>query len=876
MTDMLRIKDALCRIYDEEGARIVFWNDPEKEFQTLLSSIELPDVNIVQLDRVGALEIKIRIEQDDSAGRFLLYSPAEEPDYEDDWLLDMRLFSRSFRADRASIILHELGLQNQMLRQHLADRRKFFDNKERLQKLKPLVTPTDTANDLDRKMIAILAKGEQPEIYNILRTLFHDYTETGRELDLDNPTANWMQIEKFDLAQSFWEIVKSNFGYAEEQPTLKNLLIRLMVTDYAHHLKSDLPTALANLVLPAQGQSNAVVFLAQWRDSSSKGSSYDLLSSEAAALIHLDEFLSGLTINELLDVMTFLAVEKTIASRLRGRVQNTADAINAEDVRSIALRRQAGHWASLTVVGDSNVPRKALNAVYDAVIFAADFFALRNQHRLGFDFTDAASMYGAYESELYNFDQLYRRFCEAADIAESQAWNILKPLREDVEACYANWFIPMLALAWGKFLEPTGSTALLNTWRIDKVPNQQDFFDRHVQPRLDEAEKRKVYVIISDAFRYEAAQELARELNGKYRFEAALSSQLGVLPSYTGLGIASLLPHQYLAYKSSGDILADGKPTKSMEQRGEVLSAVEGMACKASALIAMKKDDGREFVSRYRVIYVYHDAVDAVGDSPHTEEKTFQGVRTAIDELENLIGYIINSLNGTYVVITADHGFLYTESAPTEPDKSKIDQMPQGTIHAKKRYLIGYNLPESEAAWHGRTEISACAEGQMEYWIPKAANRFHFVGGARFVHGGAMLQEIVVPVITVRQIKGKSAKETKVKPVTVSVLGASHKITTNLHRFELIQVEPVSERVKPVILKVAVYEGDEPVTNIEKVTFESSSDKMDERKKWVRLTLSDRVYRKTTSYRLVLRDSETDIEQASVSVTIDRAFTDDF
>ena len=71
----------------------------------------------------------------------------------------------------------------------------------------------------------------------------------------------------------------------------------------------------------------------------------------------------------------------------------------------------------------------------------------------------------------------------------------------------------------------------------------------------------------------------------------------------------------------------------------------------------------------------------------------------------------------------------------------------------------------------------------MEFWIPKAANRFHFVGGARFVHGGAMLQEIVVPVITIKHKKDKSARgDTKIKSVTVHVLGTSHKITTNRHR----------------------------------------------------------------------------------------------
>ncbi len=90
--------------------------------------------------------MKIRLEREDPTGCYLLYAPMEEPDYESDWLLDIRLFSRSFRADRASILLDELGLgKKQDLRQHLADRRKFFDNKERLQKLKPLVTVEDTA-----------------------------------------------------------------------------------------------------------------------------------------------------------------------------------------------------------------------------------------------------------------------------------------------------------------------------------------------------------------------------------------------------------------------------------------------------------------------------------------------------------------------------------------------------------------------------------------------------------------------------------------------------------------------------------------------------------------------------------------------------------
>ena len=134
--DTRQIHDTLNRMYKEEGARIIFWNDPDNEFQTVLSALNLDGVNILQLNELGTLEVKIRVEREDPTGRYLLYSPSEEPDYENDWLLDVRLYSRSFRADRASILLNELGLKNLHLRQHLADRRKFFDNKERLQKLK--------------------------------------------------------------------------------------------------------------------------------------------------------------------------------------------------------------------------------------------------------------------------------------------------------------------------------------------------------------------------------------------------------------------------------------------------------------------------------------------------------------------------------------------------------------------------------------------------------------------------------------------------------------------------------------------------------------------------------------------------------------------
>lgn len=902
MSDQHQIHAALTRLFNEEGQRLVFWNDPDQEFQNTLPFLMLEGVTVLRLDEIGALETKIRLERDDPDGKFLLYSPTAEPDAEDDWLLDIRLYSRRFQADRASILLQDLGLTHQHLRTYLAERRPFFDAKDRLQKLKTLVTAEDIATDLDRKMIAVVVKADQPELFNLIHTLFDAWTQEsatdthGRnterekkevtdsssvsfpcpsvaEIDLDSPPAIWEPLEKFDLATPFWAMVKTTFGYEEERPTLKNFLLRLLLTDYAHHLKVEVPSALRGLLLPPSGRASAVVCLAQWRDSSSKGSSYDRLSAAAATLLRIDAHLSDLDIDPLTEVMTFLAVEQHIARSLRERVQTTAATINAEDVRAIATRRQTGHWASPNLADSIAAPRKAFHAVYAALIAAADFFALRNLHPQGFDFPTAATLYRAYEQELYRFDQLYRRFGEAADTTEEQGWDIVKALRADLEAHYVNGYLTDLALAWGRFIEPPGS--LLTHWQIPQAPNQYRFYDRQVQPCLDENENRRVFVIISDAFRYEAAQELTTELNGKYRFEATLTSQLGVLPSYTALGMASLLPHQTLAYRGT-DVLVDGQSSIASERNG-ILQSVGGLACQYDALMAMKKDAGREFVKDRRVVYIYHDTIDAIGDDGKTEGKTFAAVRTAISELVALVVHLINNLNGNHIVITADHGFLFTETARVETDKSPLKDKPASTLLAKKRYLIGQPLHDHDAAWRGQLRLTAGVMGDLEFWIPKGANVFHCAGGARFVHGGAMPQEIVIPVITVRHKKDKGSRgETRTRPVEVQVLGNSHRITTAQHRFQLLQMEPVSERVKPITLRVAVYEGEEPVTDLQTVKFESRSGHLDERKQWVSLVLKDRRYDKKTPYRLVLRDADTGIEQQSVEVMINRAFTDDF
>jgi hypothetical protein len=241
-----------------------------------------------------------------------------------------------------------------------------------------------------------------------------------------------------------------------------------------------------------------------------------------------------------------------------------------------------------------------------------------------------------------------------------------------------------------------------------------------------------------------------------------------------------------------------------------------------------------------------------------------------------LVRHIINSLNGSYVVVTADHGFLYESANPDATDKSVLDSRPTGTVVAKKRYLLGYNLPPADNVHRGATSVTANADGDMQFWVPRGTNRFHFSGGAKFFHGGAMPQEIVVPVIVVREREGDAAEATRARPATVHVLGSNFKITTNRHRFQLMQTEPVSDRVKPVTLLVAIYDGGTPITSVESVTFDSTSDNMNDRTKTVTLSLKSQAYDKRRQYPLILRNAEDQIEMQRIDTTIDLVFSNDF
>ena len=850
---------------------VVFWHDVEAEFASVVDNLQLDGVQLVRLDDTPTLQVKINIERAPGQ-RWLIYSTLPEPEPVQDWLLDVRLRSKSFRADTTSILLEELGLTTQALRHHLKDRAKFLRAKDRVDRLKRLVLPSDAALDLDRKMLAVLARADQPELFSVLQRLFGAMV-VNDEADLEPLPKGWQDIAANDLAPAFWALVQAQLGYSSHNPSLRELLLHIFVTDFYRSLEPAAPSQLAHLLLPDRKlAANVSVFLARWRSDLSHFTTYNALAQAMARELDVTALIAGLSAEQLAECMTFEDVELRVVQDLKQRIRLGAGA-NMDVVHGLIARRRDGHWAN-ALLASADQRTRALAACYDALTAAADFFSLKALHGSGFSFGDAATAFAQYRDALFRFDQLYRHFHTAADAVEPMGWAVLHELRSSIEGAYSGWFMPQLASAWAKVVE--GEQGLMSWWAVPEVTPQQAFFEREVLPLYDGGAKR-VFVLISDALRFEVAQELVQLTNSKSRFKASLGAMLGVLPSYTALGMAALLPHQTLAYKESAnlDVLADGHLVATLEQRSEHLKRFGGIAIKAEDLMGLGKEKGRELVREHRLIYVYHDRIDMIGDKQASESKTFEAAAQAVQELSQVLGFIINSLNGSTVLVTADHGFIYQESALDEADKSTLEDKPLGTLKAKKRYLIGRGLGKSTKAWAGNTAATAgtSPEGSLDFWVPKGTNRFHFSGGARFVHGSAMPQEVVVPLITVRE---SEAEHAKTRYVTFSLLGSVTKVVTSSQRFEFIQNDAVSERVLGRTVVVSLCEGDKPISDVQTLTFDSGSQLLDERKRSLFLTVFAGAHSALRSHSLVVRDAVTKVEILRLPIKVDLAFGNDF
>ncbi|NRK74378.1 PglZ domain-containing protein, partial [Salmonella enterica subsp. enterica serovar Typhi] len=132
-------------------------------------------------------------------------------------------------------------------------------------------------------------------------------------------------------------------------------------------------------------------------------------------------------------------------------------------------------------------------------------------------------------------------------------------------------------------------------------------------------------------------------------------------------------------------VFVDGKDSSGLENRKKIIESkvAESIAVHFQDVLAMNKAGRRETFKGKKLIYIYHDTIDAMGDKASTEVYTFNAVETSLNQLYDLVKIIRDDLSGTNVYITADHGFLYQRDELEESDKIGQDSI--DNIEVKRR-----------------------------------------------------------------------------------------------------------------------------------------------------------------------------------------------
>jgi len=782
-----KINQALSKQFEKH--RIIFWYDEKKELREEFENFTLEGVEKIELSN-NEFGVKFRILREERKQKFLIYREGAAPADKENWLLDVQLSHGEFRTDQQAIWLTELELDRAFL-SLVQDHPKFFTADSRRKSLKDQLTGTDTHSDILLKMLAVCV-GSDVQLDTVLETLLHELAQGGDK--------KFKIIQNAQLEEHLWERVNKEYYYASEEPGITDFAIELFKSSY--QLGTDTPAMLSP---------KAIAFLNRWKDSRRYEKSFQTLSHEAADVLGMEQEISEKDFTDLLELDYFVLIDqKTILSLVREILAETAS--SGEITLWIRQRRQS-RWYS------------QYSDVYNALNDAAEL-----KHALGESTLEMQSFSEGiqnYTRTWYRIDQLYRKYIQHSK-ASGQV-TLLKDLNEHIENLYSNSYLLKLNDRWQTQVDAT------EQWtRFPEVKMQKNFYRDHVA-----SAQGKVCVVISDALRYEVGESLATAIRSANKYAVALDSMVANLPSYTQLGMASLLPNTTLEIETSdgANVLVDGQSSSGLIAREKILKAHEpdSIVVKADDVLRYSRDEIRALCRDHQHIYIYHDLIDATGDDRKTEGRVCNEAQNAIDELSRLVTKIGGENYIANFIVTADHGFIYQDRPLEESDF--LAHEAEGAVITKKsrRFVIGSGLQEN-AGLKKFTAAQLGQDGEYEVLIPKSINRLRVRGaGSRFVHGGASLQELVLPVLRINK-----SRPSDVAHVEVEILrGGSSIITTGQVAATFYQTEAVTEKLQPRTMRAGIYtESGEPISDIHELEFDLKSTSPRERELKVRFLLN--------------------------------------
>ena len=765
---------------------IIFWYDPDKAFKDIISELEIDNVKIIVLEKTtnrkgelistNVFDTKYTLEYRDLESNYLIYSEYPRPEDRENYLIDIERYSEFFVADKSAMIMEEFNFYrrdfrlNQVIREHLD----FFGSKERKEKLSKLIDNPETIreNDLKLAILAVTVNSKIVDIQEIIKSIILDRSK----LDA---------VEKWIGKEFLFQEIKTRFDLEVEdfQEFLKSLMVVNFYREILEKPDSDLEKYY-------KGKTNEIYifvsFLLQNKECSEKikeifyelgeeldiKSVIDKLEVEALVLGTAFEYFDKLTI-------------KYIAENLNSEVANYDRYLKYINIRL-----------------DNTLYRSKYFDYYKMLITVINLLKIKDELVIRDKSIDG--IFEEYINIYYMIDRLYRDFIVSYDVIKGKNSNeLFDNLERKISQFYEKDYLEALLSVWtDNFTTESG------------LPLQKDFYNEYIKNS-----DTRVAVIISDGLRYEIGEEIAEKLKKEASAkEINLKAMLTGLPSITQVGMANLLPDNERVIDPLRKLYTiSGINTINTESREKILK----LSCEESSAIIFKdfknmsRNEQDEFVKGKRVIYIYHDNIDGIGDKSKTEDETFEACDMAIKDIVG-ISKLLSSLGIVNIYITSDHGFLYERKVVEEYNKIELDKSEVEPVVIGKRYAL----------YEKEIEQKGCITIKIDDYFgvfPRKNQRIKASGsGLQFVHGGISPQEMIVPVIQYRSgIHSKKAEKVRVR-----IKESIGKITSNLNKFTLYQLDPVSIKNKVVERDIiaGLYDGDIRVSNEVKIRLNATEE----------------------------------------------------
>ena len=399
-----------------------------------------------------------------------------------------------------------------------------------------------------------------------------------------------------------------------------------------------------------------------------------------------------------------------------------------------------------------------------------------------------------YVDEYYLLDMFYRRALEEYHkliTLEIPIEGVINEAKRQLDQEYAK-MANVMNLEWLACVKEKGEA-----FRGVTLERQENFYRNEGDGAV------KQVIIVSDALRYEVAVELMQQL-AKEKHIATLTPYFAMLPTETKYCKPALLPHQSLQLQGT-DMLVDGTVLTTTEQRtAHLCKYKEGAVCmKYEDVMNGDLSAMRELFKR-PLVYIFHDTIDEASHSQSPFE-VIAACRKAIEQLTVLVRRLHASWNVTNVLLTADHGFIYNDQKFEDKDKHSITEK---TLEKKTRYyLTESNCKADGIVKYPLDEVSGIKGSGLFIAVPEGTNRLAAPGGYNFAHGGASLQEMIIPVI-----RSQQKRVNKTEKVGVALMNHNLTMVSSMLKFQLIQSEAVSMTVTERKVVCQLFHGEEPVS----------------------------------------------------------------